>query len=68
MTADPGRLAALAGSGDWDAAVPTPDHFLPLAYLAGLGAAAGAGAGVLVDGCQYGSLSMTSYTLGATGP
>jgi len=67
MLDDPGRLAELAGSRDWDAAVPTADHFLPLAYLAGLGAAAGTGAGTLVDGYQYGSLSMTSYTLGATG-
>jgi len=64
MIDDPGRLAALAGSRDWAAAVPTDDHFLPLAYLAGLGAAAGTGSEVLVDGYQYGSLSMTSYTLG----
>ena len=68
MLDDPGRLSALAGSRDWDAAVPTDDHFLPLAYLAGLGAAAGAGSEVLVDGYQYGSLSMTSYTLGIEPP
>ncbi|MGI5132533.1 4,5-DOPA dioxygenase extradiol [Pseudonocardia sp. CA-107938] len=68
MLDDPGRLGALTDSPDWDAAVPTPDHFLPLAYLAGLGAAAGTGTGVLVDGCQYGSLSMTSYTLGIAPP
>jgi 4,5-DOPA dioxygenase extradiol len=65
MTDDPDRLAELADHGDFAAAVPTPDHFLPLAYLAGLASVAGLGAEVLVDGYNYGSLSMTSYTLGA---
>jgi 4,5-DOPA dioxygenase extradiol len=49
-------------------AVPTPDHFLPLLYLAGAAGASGHTLDVLVDGYTYGSLSMTSYTLDATCP
>ena len=64
MADRPGALPSLSEARDFDAAVPTPDHFIPLLYLAGLGAAAGTGTDVLVDGYTYGSLSMTAYTLG----
>ena len=65
MTESPDRVPRLAGHDDYRAAVPTPDHFLPLLYLAGLAAAASHATDVLVEGYSYGSLSMTSYTLGA---
>jgi 4,5-DOPA dioxygenase extradiol len=65
MTESPDRLPRLAEHDDFRAAVPTPDHFLPLVYLAGLAAAANHATDVLIDGYNYGSLSMTSYTLGA---
>lgn len=63
MTASPEDFEGLAEHRDFAAAAPTPDHFLPLAYLAGLAGAAGQKADVPVDGYAMGSLSMTSYTL-----
>ena len=68
MTGDPAGMAGLAHHRDFARAAPTPDHFLPLAYLAGLAGAAGHPAGVLVDGYAMGSLSMTSYLLDARRP
>lgn len=65
---DPAGLAALAGHPDFAVAAPTPDHFLPLAYLAGMAAADGERPAPLVGGFAYGSLSMACYTLGAVTP
>jgi hypothetical protein len=64
----PTEIAALPGHADFGAAVPTPDHFIPLLYLAGLAGDASRAADVLVDGYAAGSLSMTAYTLDATYP
>ena len=58
----PADVAALDGHGDFADAVPTPDHYLPLLYLAGL--AGDEPMSVLVDGYQGGSLSMAAYTVG----
>jgi 4,5-DOPA dioxygenase extradiol len=68
MTTSPRDVLDLSGHNDFGDAVPTPDHFLPLLYLAGLADAAGTTTEVLVDGYTYGSLSMTAYTLGAHYP
>lgn len=59
---------SLESRGDFPLAAPTPDHFIPLIYLAGLAAAGNRPADVLVDGYAMGSLSMTSYTLGCHAP
>jgi 4,5-DOPA dioxygenase extradiol len=64
MTGAPGDLPRLEERDDFRLAHPTPDHFIPLLYVAGLAAAAGQTAHVLVDGYAMGSLSMVSYTLG----
>ena len=63
MTSSPGTIAEASRHRDFRLAVPTPDHFIPLLYLAGLADAAGHTAEILIDGYAYGSLSMTSYTL-----
>lgn len=64
----PGDILRLQEHDDYELAVPTPDHFIPLLYIAALAAATNETPDVLVDGYTYGSLSMTSFTLGASCP
>jgi 4,5-DOPA dioxygenase extradiol len=67
MTSAPADIARMDAHPDYDLAVPTPDHFVPLLYLAGLAKAAGRPVETLVEGYSMGSLSMTSYVLPETG-
>lgn len=69
MTSTPAELVGIESHPDYALAAPTPDHFLPLLYFAGLAAASGHPAKTLVEGYAMGSLSMTSYALDAqSGP
>lgn len=63
---DPSRVMDLDAHDDYDKAVPTPDHYLPLLYIAGL--ADGEPLNLLVDGHAAGSISMAAYTLGLDCP
>lgn len=64
MQEAPGDILKLAKHPDYAAAVPTPDHFVPLLTAAGLAAGAGVGATSMFEGRTMGSLSMTSYMIG----
>jgi 4,5-DOPA dioxygenase extradiol len=65
---DPTDVARLDAHADFAKSVPTPDHFLPLLYLAGLAGATEDRPELLVDGYAAGSISMAAYTLGASCP
>jgi 4,5-DOPA dioxygenase extradiol len=67
LASDPGEILKVAGHADYDLAVPTPDHFIPLLYLAGLAAAGDGVAKPLVRGYSMGSISMTCYGVGVDG-
>ncbi|MFL6204548.1 MAG: 4,5-DOPA dioxygenase extradiol [Acidimicrobiales bacterium] len=60
----PGDVLELTEHPDYALAVPTPDHFIPLLYFAGLAEASDETPDVLVSGFTYGSLSMTCLTIG----
>ena len=68
LTETPSNVPALRAHDDFLRSSPTPEHFIPLLYIAGLAGAAGRPLESLVEGYAYGSLSMAAYTLDATCP
>lgn len=65
LGADPGSILRTTEHADYDLAVPTPDHFIPLLYVAGLASASNVQMKPLVRGYAMGSLSMTCYGVDA---
>ncbi|CAB4757277.1 MAG: 4,5-DOPA dioxygenase extradiol [Actinobacteria bacterium] len=63
MTEEPGDVLSLLEHPAYSLAAPTPEHFVPLLYLAGLANAAGTTCEKLIGGYALGSLSMTSYVV-----
>ncbi|MCS3731540.1 4,5-DOPA-extradiol-dioxygenase [Bradyrhizobium betae] len=63
MAEDPAAILKLNQHPDFARSVPTPDHYIPLLYTAGIAAAEGRSQ-PLIRGYSLGSLSMTSYNVG----
>ena len=61
---NPADILKVTEHADYALAVPTPDHFIPMLYLAGLAAESGARVEALVRGYAMGSISMTCYGVG----
>ena len=61
---DAASLVDIDAHADYALAAPTPDHLLPVLYLAGMCAATGEAATVLAEGYEWGSLSMTCLGVG----
>lgn len=68
LTERPAEAPRLREHAEYARSAPTPDHFIPLLYIAGLAAAANRPLDRLVSGYAFGSLSMASYTLDARCP
>ena len=64
----PDTATSLVEHPDYLMAAPTPEHFLPVLYVAGFAAATGQQLDQPVAGYAYGSLSMTSHTAGVPCP
>lgn len=65
LVSDPDGALKLMEHPDYELAVPTPDHFIPLLYVAGLASSEGTRPEPLVRGYSMGSISMTCYGVGA---
>ena len=65
LSRDPADTLTVQQHPDYTLAVPTPDHFVPLLYIAGLASADGVSPEPLLRGYSMGSISMTCYGIGA---
>lgn len=67
LASDPANILSVTGHRDYSLAVPTPDHFVPLLYLAGI-AKKEEPPRAVVRGYSLASLSMTCYAVGTDIP
>ena len=65
LARDPHGVLAVKDHADFRMAVPTPDHFLPLLYVAGLASKEEPPTPV-IQGYSLGSISMTAYAVGGS--
>ena len=63
LAVDPANILSVAQHPDYELAVPTPDHFIPMVYVAGVAAESGP-LDPFLKGYAMGSLSMTCYAIG----
>jgi 4,5-DOPA dioxygenase extradiol len=64
LAREPGDILAVMDHPDYARAVPTPEHFIPLLYIAGLATKSEPPKAIL-RGYAMGSLSMTCHAVGA---
>ena len=64
LQSDPAGILTVSAHADYTLSVPTPDHFIPMLYIAGVAAASGERMNAFVRGYSMGSLSMTCYGIG----
>ncbi len=64
LAAAPGDILKVMEDPDYPLAVPTPDHFIPLLYIAALAARDGVAAQAIVRGYSLGSISMSCFGVG----
>ena len=64
LASAPAEILKLIDHPDYALAVPTPDHFIPLLYIAGAAAESGEPVEALIRGYAMGSLSMSCYDVG----
>jgi 4,5-DOPA dioxygenase extradiol len=64
LAENPADILKVSEHPDYQLAAPTPDHLIPLLYVAGVAAAKGERMEPTVRGYAMGSLSMTCYDVG----
>jgi 4,5-DOPA dioxygenase extradiol len=67
LLSEPGDAVALGLHRHYRDAAPTPDHFIPVLYFAGLASEGSEPVDLIAHGYAYGSISMAAYGLGVEG-